>query len=71
MDFRNNGPKEIGPVRKEIAMTVVVSFSTVLRFAIWLVVTGVVAGALLLGQPTDAPAGSGEVAGMQTHAVTE
>ncbi|HEX2131099.1 MAG TPA: hypothetical protein VHH15_06020 [Actinophytocola sp.] len=49
-------------------MTVLVSFSTVLRFALWLVVAGIVAGALLLGQPTDAPAGSGEGRrSMQTH----
>ncbi|MCT2587876.1 hypothetical protein [Actinophytocola gossypii] len=53
-------------------MTVVVSFSTVLRIALWLVVVGVLAGALLLGQPTDAPAGGGDgAAGARTHVVTE
>jgi hypothetical protein len=53
-------------------MTVVVSFSSVLRFAIWLVAAGILAGALLLGQPTDAPAGSGKgAAGTRTQVVSE
>jgi hypothetical protein len=41
-------------------MQVLVSFSAVLRFVLWLVVTGIIAGALLVGQADDAPAGHRE-----------